>query len=106
MKLTALLFLLVVVNKASSLYLAPRATLIPGQACSFQPYNKLLTCSCGGKISERHELTLELQLFIRDQGQEVSSCFFIFFTTLLMKGIVLFRGSVILMGRKRPDPGS
>jgi len=71
MKLTALLFLLVVVNKASSLYLAPRATLIPGQACSFQPYNKLLTCSCGGKISERHELTLELQLFIRDQGQEV-----------------------------------
>ena len=75
MKLTALLFLLVVVNKASSLYLAPRATLIPGQACSFQSYNKLLTCSCGGKISERHELTLELQLFIRDQGQEVRSCF-------------------------------
>ena len=85
MKLTALLLLLVVVNKASSLYLAPRATLIPGQACSFQPYNKLLTCSCGGKISERHELTLELQLFIRDQGQEVS-CFLYFFYHFVDEG--------------------
>ena len=66
-----LLLLLVSYGGVSSLYLAPRATLIPGQACSFQPYNKLLTCGCGGKAGERHELTLELQLFIRDQGQEV-----------------------------------
>ena len=70
--LLPLLLLLLVSNGVSSLYLAPRATLIPGQACSFQPYNKLLTCGCGGKVGERHELTLELQLFIRDQGQEVS----------------------------------
>ena len=71
--LLPLLVLLVSYGGVSSLYLAPRATLIPGQACSFQPYNKLLTCGCGGKAGERHELTLELQLFIRDQGQEVSS---------------------------------
>ena len=71
--LLLLLLLLVSYDGVSSLYLAPRATLIPGQACSFQPYNKLLTCGCGGKAGERHELTLELQLFIRDQGQEVSS---------------------------------
>ena len=68
------LFLLLVSTAGVSYgrYLAPRATLIPGQACSFQPYNKLLNCSCGGKVGERHELTLQLQLFIRDQGQEVS----------------------------------
>ena len=71
--LLLLLLLIVSYGGVSSLYLAPRATLIPGQACSFQPYNKLLTCGCGGKAGERHELTLELQLFIRDQGQEVSS---------------------------------
>ena len=67
------LFLLLVSTAGVSYgrYLAPRATLIPGQACSFQPYNKLLTCGCGGKVGERHELTLQLQLFIRDQGQEV-----------------------------------
>ena len=70
-----LLLLLSCTGFSYGLYLPPRATLIPGQACNFQPYNKLLTCGCGGKAGERHELTLELQLFIRDQGQEVSSSY-------------------------------
>ena len=72
-QLVLLLLLLSNAWLSLGLYLPPRATLIPGQACNFQPYNKLLTCGCGGKAGERHELTLELQLFIRDQGQEVSS---------------------------------
>jgi len=70
-QLVPLLLLLSNAGLSLGLYLPPRATLIPGQACNFQPYNKLLTCGCGGKAGERHELTLELQLFIRDQGQEV-----------------------------------
>ena len=70
-----LLLLISCTGLSDGLYLPPRATLIPGQACNFQPYNKLLTCGCGGKAGERHELTLELQLFIRDQGQEVSSSY-------------------------------
>ena len=86
------LFLLLVSTAGVSYgrYLAPRATLIPGQACSFQPYNKLLTCGCGGKVGERHELTLQLQLFIRDQGQEVS----FFFKPRSMEKSIIFAADI------------
>ena len=101
------LFLLLVSTAGLSYgrYLAPRATLIPGQACSFQPYNKLLTCGCGGKVGERHELTLQLQLFIRDQGQEVSF-FLIFVQWRIQSSSQQTSELVTIIGRNRPGTGS
>ena len=61
-----------VVMAGAARYQAPRVTLIPRRACSFQPYNKRLTCGCGGQGGS-HSLQLDMQLFIRDQGQEVGT---------------------------------
>jgi len=57
-----------------SSYQSPRSSLLQQQVCSYQPFFKLLSCSCpqGGE-GIRHGLKLQLGLNIREQGQEIKT---------------------------------
>ena len=66
------LLILYAINEVSSRAPVP-TTLAQSQACYYQPFHKHLACQCGEQGVEHTYLSIKMEYWVRDMGQEVGS---------------------------------